>query len=61
MDRPVHSAATEQGLVGGGDDGIHVLHGDVTEHHLDNGHARDNATAVSHREVMYAHGGHVKP
>jgi hypothetical protein len=38
VDRPVHTAATQQGLVGGGDDGVHVLHGDVTEHHVDISH-----------------------
>lgn len=34
----VHSAATKRGLVRGGDDGVHVLHGDVAEHDLDSGH-----------------------
>jgi hypothetical protein len=38
MDRPVYSAAAEQRLVRDGDDGVHVLDGDVSWYDLDSDH-----------------------
>ncbi len=38
MNRPIYTAATQQRLIGGGNDGIDVLASDITKHNFDHGH-----------------------